>query len=252
MADELGAVGEFISYLGTMSALLSAPKRASIDALALEPGDAALDVGCGVGGEVQSLSAVVGPTGRAVGIDLSDALVEAARARTPPGPGVELLVADAHAMPFDDDEFDAARVERTLQHMTDPASVVAEMARVVRHDGRVVAMEPDWDTLVVSGASLELTRAIVRACADRIRHPDAGRLLPEWFVGAGIETVRVDALAMPIRSVAVAEHVFDLQATVESIGTPIAQAWLDDLSTRESRGTFVAAATGFGVLGVVR
>jgi ubiquinone/menaquinone biosynthesis C-methylase UbiE len=44
---------------------------------------------------------------------------------------VEFVVADAPAMPFNDDDFDGARVERALQHMADPAAVVSEMARVV-------------------------------------------------------------------------------------------------------------------------
>ncbi len=245
----VGAVGEFISYLDTMSAVLSAPKRASVSALGLGPGNAALDVGCGVGDDVRLLADVVGPTGRAAGIECNEALLEEARAR---GLGVEFVAADAHTMPFADDEFDAARVERALQHMADPAAVVLEMARVVRPGGRIVAMEPDWDTTVVSGADLELTRAILRACADRVRHPDAGCRLPEWFVRAGIDVQRVDALAMPIRSVAVAEQVFDLKNTVESIGTPMARGWLDDLWAREAHGAFVAAATGFGAVGVVR
>jgi SAM-dependent methyltransferase len=250
--EPVGAVGEFISYLDTMSVILSAPKRASVLALGLQPGDAALDVGCGLGDDVRLLADAVGPTGRAVGIERSEALLEEARARTPRGLEVEFFAADAHAMPFNDDEFDAARVERALQHMADPAAVVSEMARVVRPGGRIVAMEPDWDTIVVSGADLELTRAILRACADRIRHPEAGCRLPEWFVRAGIDVQRVDALAMPIRSVAVVEQVFDLKNTVESIGTSIARAWLDDLWGREAHGAFLAAATGFGAIGVVR
>lgn len=247
-----GAVGEFISYLDSISSMREAPKKASVHALRLMPGDAALDVGCGVGDDVRLLADVVGPTGRAVGIDSREELLAEARARSEPGPGVQFIAADAHAMPFADDTFAAARVERVLQHVADPLAVVAEMARVVRPGGRIVGMEPDWDTIVVSSNDLKTTRAVVRACADRIRHPDAGRRLPEWFVRAGIDVQRVDALASPIRSLEVVEHVFDLFTAAERLGTPIAQAWIEELRAREAHGAFVVAATGFGVIGEVR
>jgi ubiquinone/menaquinone biosynthesis C-methylase UbiE len=255
IADNLsggGAVGEFISYLDSISVLNRAPKKASVYALDLAPGDAALDVGCGVGDDVRLLADVVGPTGCAVGIDASEALLAEARARTPPGFGVEFVAADVHAMPFAKDSFAAARVERALQHVADPLAVVTEMARVVRPGGLIVAMEPDWDTLVVSSADLETSRAVVRACADRIRHPDAGRRLPEWFVRAEIEVKRVDALATPIRSLDLAEYVFKLVSAVESLGRSIAEPWLEELRAREAHGACVVAATGFGVIGEVR
>jgi SAM-dependent methyltransferase len=248
----VGAVGEFLSYLDSMSAILAAPKRASIHALGLAPGDAALDVGCGAGDDVRLLADVVGPTGRAVGIDSSEELLAEARARAAPRLGVEFIAADAHAMPFADDAFAAARVERALQHVADPLAVVTEMARVVRPGGRIIAMEPDWDTIAVSSADLQATRAAVRAAADRIPHPDAGRRLPEWFVRARIDVLRVDALAMPIRSLEVAIQVFELVTAAERLGGPIAQAWLDELRAREAHGAFVAAAIGFGVIGEVR
>jgi SAM-dependent methyltransferase len=212
----VGAVGEYISYLDELGEILEAPKKASIKALALKPGDAALDVGCGTGNDVRLLAEAVGPAGRAVGIDANPAMIAEAKGRTLACPQVEFVVSDAAAMPFGNDEFAAARVERALQHMEDPAAAVAEMARVVRPGGRLVAMEPDWDTLAISAADLEMTRAVVRMSAGRFRRPDAGRRLPEWFALAGVEILRVEAAAVPIRSVDAAVEVFQL--------TPVARA----------------------------
>lgn len=244
-----GAVGEFISYLDDLGAILAAPKRASIEALALRPGDAALDVGCGAGNDVRLLAEAVGPQGRVVGLDVDPAMVAEAQARAAAHLNAEFAVGPADHMPFGDDEFAGARVERALQHMADPAAAVAEMARVVASGGRLVAMEPDWDTLSISAADLETTRAVVRLCADRIRHPDAGRRLPEWFARAGVEVLRVEASALPIRSVDVADEVFLLTSAARELG---AESWLEDLRIREMHGAFVACSIGFGVVGRVR
>jgi ubiquinone/menaquinone biosynthesis C-methylase UbiE len=175
----VGGVGEYISYLDQVEPIMAAPKKASVQVLALNPGDSALDVGCGTGADVRFIAEAVGPAGRAVGLDENPAMIAEARSRASAYPNVEFVVGDAAGMPFQDGEFAAARVERALQHMEDPAAAVAEMARVVTPGGRVIAMEPDWDGLVISAADLEVTRAVVRYSAGRFRQPDAGRRLPD-------------------------------------------------------------------------
>lgn len=244
-----GGIGEYISYLDDVEAIAAAPKKASVQALALSPGDSVLDVGCGTGADVRLLAEAVGPFGRAVGLDESPAMIDTAKSRATACPNVEFVVGDAVGMPFSDDEFSAARIERALQHIKQPAAAIAEMARVVRPGGRLIAMEPDWDTLAISAADLEMTRAVVRMSAGRFRNPDAGRRLPEWFDRAGVEILRVETSAMPIRSVEVAEEAFQLTPVVRALG---ADAWLKDLRVREMHNAFVAYCMGVGVIGQVR
>src|SRR5215211_3278574 len=97
--DSSGDARAFIAYLDEAGNLLAGLKRELIAALGLEPGDAALDVGCGTGDDLSSLAAVVGPAGRVVGVDRSETLVAEARSRTRGSPGVEVLVGDAQALP---------------------------------------------------------------------------------------------------------------------------------------------------------
>ena len=145
--------------------------------------------------------------------------------------------------------FAGARVEHALQHMDNPSAVVREMSRVVCAGGRVVALEPDWDTLVLSADDLATQRAIARA--DSFRHPDIGRRLAALFMKAGLELRGLHAIAYPFRDLAVAESILMLSGAVEIVGTDAAWAWHKGLPEQAARGVFCAALAGFVAVGVV-
>jgi SAM-dependent methyltransferase len=62
---------------------------------------------------------------------------------------VRFSVGDACSLDEPDDSFDAARSERTLQWLVDPAAAVAEMVRVLRPGGRVSLIDTDWSTFTI-------------------------------------------------------------------------------------------------------
>jgi ubiquinone/menaquinone biosynthesis C-methylase UbiE len=87
----------------------------------VEPGMAALDVGCGPGALTAVLVARLGPPNvRAV--DPSEQFVEACRARLPE---VEVLQAAAESLPFADDTFDAALSQLVVNFMRDAEATCA-------------------------------------------------------------------------------------------------------------------------------
>jgi SAM-dependent methyltransferase len=91
-----------------------------------------VDVGTGTG---RALAALAGAGWTVVGVDVSEDQLDVARRRAPV---TELLVADAHALPFADGEFDAAISCFTHTDFDDPGLVFAELARVLRPGGRFV------------------------------------------------------------------------------------------------------------------
>lgn len=77
-------------------------RRLAVAALALQPGDTVLDLGCGTGRNLALLRAAVGAQGRVIGVDLTEAMVDEARQRVQAAgwQNVELVVADAASYAF--------------------------------------------------------------------------------------------------------------------------------------------------------
>lgn len=126
-----GALGQ---YQFIADALLPIA-QAVIDAAAIRPGESVLDVGLR-GGNWSLLAAQAGA--KVSGIDFSPSMVEAARAKLKDYPDARLELADVARMPFADASFDAIIDVVTLMFGADQQSAVAEMARVLKPEGRIV------------------------------------------------------------------------------------------------------------------
>jgi SAM-dependent methyltransferase len=256
--DAAAGAAPFVAYLDTVgsTAAARAYRRRILDALELAAGDHVLDVGCGTGDEVRAMARVVGASGRAVGVDLSEALIREAGARAQgDAPAVELEVADAHALPFADASFSVTRAERTFQHLADPRRALGEMVRVTRAGGRVLVAEPDWQTLVVDGGDQRVTRAVVDFHCESIRHGWIGRQLAGLFRDARLAEIRVSAETMIVPDLALADAVFGLRASARQaahagiLAETEADQFIAALEHRAATGAFFAAITGFVVVG---
>jgi SAM-dependent methyltransferase len=194
-ADASADPAGLTAYLDALAALpaVAAAKRRRDRMLAF-PGAHVLDLGCGTGDDLRAMARLAGPRGRAVGIDASAALLAVARRRIDVGDGpVELLRADAAALPLADESFDGVRAERLLQHVPDPRGVIAEAFRVLRPGGRLLAADTDWGMLALDLEPAATATAVARAVAGAVPHPWAGRSLRRWLLAAGLVGVEVRA-----------------------------------------------------------
>jgi SAM-dependent methyltransferase len=101
-----------------------------------------LEVGCGPGWLWEHGDGALPPDLRLTLTDLSPGMVEAARDRVRASSSldtVEARVADVQDLPFGDGAFDVVVANHMLYHVPDPPGAVAELARVLRHDGVLVA-----------------------------------------------------------------------------------------------------------------
>ncbi len=115
--------------------------RLPIEWLRIPPGGVALDVGSGPGNVTASLARAAGPDGVALGIDISEPMLERA-VRNEAGPQVGFIKADAQRLPLRDDSVDAVVSTAVLQLVPNPTAALAEMARVLRPGGRLAIMVP--------------------------------------------------------------------------------------------------------------
>ena len=113
---------------------------AVVEALAPQPGERVLDVGCGFGATTAAVAKAVGPSGRVVGIDISAPMIERARARLAQSANgtapVELVVGDAQT----DDlrgPHDAVVSRFGMMFFADTPAAIAHISGAVRPGGRM-------------------------------------------------------------------------------------------------------------------
>lgn len=196
-----------------------------------------VDIGCGLGQDLDRLSALgMVP----LGIEPSAEMLE--RARSERGVTSRLVRADGAQLPLASRSIDGCRIERVLQHVDEPESVLAEVSRVLRSDGFLAVFEPDYTTFRVD--SEVIPDGAVPARLLRVRHPDIGHRLGELIErhdfeiddvvtessrGYSLSRLPIDASAVLHRAVTDGRAAFD-----------VVEAWLDEQRKRTEDGTFRA------------
>lgn len=106
-------------------------RRAILEALALQPGDRLLELGCGGG---LLLRDALGSGVKAAGVDHSPDMAALARERAP---GAAVLLGTAEQLPFAADAFTAAAMSVVFFFFAEPLRVLGECRRVLRPGGRL-------------------------------------------------------------------------------------------------------------------
>jgi ubiquinone/menaquinone biosynthesis C-methylase UbiE len=138
-----------------------AQRRRAVQALGLRPGDSVIDIACGTGLNFPLIEEVIGPAGRIVGVDMTDAMLACAQNRieTNGWSNISLVLADAAGFDFPSD------VDGILS--TYALSQVPECARVISHGAAALCAGRRWVVL-------------------DLKIPDSA---PRWLTQFGIATV---------------------------------------------------------------
>lgn len=105
----------------------------------IEAAATVLDLGCGAGTDLLLAARRIGPTGTAIGVDMTDAMIARAReGAAAAGLGnVSVRAGQATALPVDDASIDVVISNGVINLVPEKEAVLAELARVVRPGGRL-------------------------------------------------------------------------------------------------------------------
>ena len=200
---------QYQDHTDTNEALFAPFGQAMLDAARLQPGECVLDVGCGHGTSTFEAAERVAPSGRAVGVDISAAMLEPAHQRvTAAGlDNVELMQADAQVHGFDAGSFDVVISRFGTMFFDDTEAAFANLARALRPGGRLVfvcwqdPLKSEWVAVAVGAAVATLGRAPdlgPPGAPGPFALADSDRLT-QLLTAGGFRDVTLETVTRPVR-----------------------------------------------------
>ncbi len=154
----------------------------------LHEGETVLDLGSGAGADVLISARRVGPTGKAIGLDMTDEMLDLARGNAAEAgiENVEFVKGYLEELPLGDESVDVVISNCVINLSGDKPKVLAEAARVLRPGGRFavsdVIADPDMD---------EVTRANMAAWTGCIAGALTETEFRESLLAAGLQDVEI-------------------------------------------------------------
>ena len=256
--DASGRPGELVDYLALLAGLVADVRGAGFEMLSLPAGATALDVGCGAGEVCVDLARRVGPSGRVTGVDVSEAMIKAARTTAAAsGYEIDLRLASAYRLPFPDQAFDLVRAERVFQHLDSPESALAEMLRVTRVGGQVMLIDPDHGQMALAldeVADRNVFGAYRSAFLKMMVNPHSGIRLRPIMKRAGLSDIRSRTMALELAFPVFRRAMFLDESLAAAIaGSEMTQqeaaAFVSSLEARHRDDLFLAVVVGYTVVG---
>jgi demethylmenaquinone methyltransferase/2-methoxy-6-polyprenyl-1,4-benzoquinol methylase len=151
------------------------------------PHELILDLATGTG-KIALLAARRNPASTVVGVDFCPEMLTIAKrgvAANSVGSRVHLIQGDALQLPFPDNTFDCITIGFALRNVTSIASLFSEMARVTKHDGKMVSLELTRPSVRILGSLHKLyIKIVIRFIGGIISGKwDAYTYLPQSILG---------------------------------------------------------------------
>lgn len=263
-------------------------KRQVNEMMHIKAGDSIIDIGCGTGSDVLSLSKILSTVGagknggKVIGIDVSETMINEAKKRLLLSQEaqygnveVEFITGDAQCLvdKIPSNSIDICRCDRSLQHIPNPIAAIQEMVRICKPHGvgRIVVSEPDWETLVIDcpppaatatstnsvdrrGGNVATTRKIINHFCDTRVNGWIGRQLPRLFSTADLVQVHVFPMTAPITDLhfirrAYLDKAVKIAIDAGVVSTEEASEWMSALESAHNAGLFFSTLTLYCVRG---
>lgn len=173
--------------------------------LAPQPGERLLDVGCGRGAVLIRAARMVGPTGRAAGLDLSPAMVDAARREAAEaGVAVDVMVGDAADPDLPPHSFDVVASSLVLFFLPDLVGALRAWRGLLVPGGRVgVTTFGGYGDAWAAVDATVMSRAPAGMRDPRLRDPEgpfaSDEAMERLFGEAGLTDIASVTSVIPVR-----------------------------------------------------
>ncbi|MCK9922008.1 methyltransferase domain-containing protein [Frankia sp. AgPm24] len=221
-----------------------------------------VDLGAGKGPTLAEI-ARRSPDSALTALDVDESALAQLALRLPEARIVRHDLADP--LPLPDAGIDVVVSHNTLECLTEPAALVADIARVLRPGGRAVLGHTDFETIAVTVDDRDLARRVLLTYAElpvpyqhmAAADPQTGRRLPGLIRRSPLHLEAVhahttvvatlpEAMDLRLREV----HTAVRRSTERGLGhvtTKETDAWLDQLHAAETTGDFLFSETAFVV-----
>jgi ubiquinone/menaquinone biosynthesis C-methylase UbiE len=174
-----------------------------LDQVGIQPGWRCIDLGCGSGGILASLSDRVGPQGQVIGIDWDTESLIAAEtfAQRNQLQSVQLLARDAHCTGLPRESFDLTHARFLFTPVGRDSSLLQEMMALTRPGGIVAIQEPDtasWLCYPFHPVWVQLKEVVLAAFRCSGHDFNAGRRTFSLLKRAGLEDVHIRAATIAL------------------------------------------------------
>ncbi len=136
-AEYWAAQKSWATHQAQMDALLQPVLDLVLSETDLKPAEKVLDIGCGTGASTHAAAQAVGPSGHALGVDISPTLLEVARTRLTEIPQAQIREADAQTAPLGHG-FDAMISRFGVMFFSDTPAAFRNIARALIPGGRLI------------------------------------------------------------------------------------------------------------------
>jgi ubiquinone/menaquinone biosynthesis C-methylase UbiE len=219
-------------------------RLAVFEALAINSGQAVLDLGCGGGHLVRDIALAVGDSGRVVGLDASNEQIAAARSLCADLSAVELMEGDATNLPFEDASFDSLASIQMLEYVPDVDAAISEARRVMKPGSKASLVSVLWDHWRFHGADPELNNKMHEVWRKHCFHQMLPMEIPAKLEAAGFDGIVQKPIAFMNNTMH--ENAFSLWAAklvaAFAVGNGVdekeAAVWLEQLDTADTEGRF--------------